>query len=233
MVYRIRVNKLDCSFFCNNTFFFHFNSNSNSCCCSSFTVTSLQNPQFTFFNCKFHILNIFVTKFQFFSDVYILFIQSWHFSFKFSDRFWSSDTCNNVFTLSVSQVFTVEFVFTSSWVTCERYACSTIFTHITEYHCLNVNSCTEIVSDFVHVSVSNCTRNVPRSKYSFNSFLKLYVWVLREFFSCNFFDNIFVDRNQRFPTFSRNFCIFFNAFAFFNFFYFRFKIFLSVHIPSY
>ncbi len=102
LIYAIRVNKLNSSFFCNNSFFFHFNCNSDSCSSSSFTVSCLQYPEFAFFNRKFHILNIFVSEFKFFCDIYILFIKVRHFGFKFCNGFWGSDTCNNIFALSVS-----------------------------------------------------------------------------------------------------------------------------------
>ena len=117
LVYRIWVNQLNSSFFCYNTFFAHIYCNFYSSCGSSFTVTCLKYPEFTAFNSKFHILNIFIAKFKLFSNINILFIQVWHFCFKFSNRLWSSDTCNNIFTLCICKIFAVEFVFTCSRVT--------------------------------------------------------------------------------------------------------------------
>ena len=199
MIKLVCIDKFNRSFFINNTFFTHFNCNSYRCFCSSFTVTSLQNPQFTSFNCKFHILNIFIAFFKFFGNINILFVQFRHFVFKFSNRFWSSDTGNNIFTLSICQILSIELVFTGRRISCKRYACCAIITHISKYHCLNIYGSSVIVVNFVVFSICDSTRNIPRTENSFNRFFQLHIWILRKFFSCFFFNQFFIRRNQRFP----------------------------------
>ena len=161
LIQLVRVNKFYCSFLIDNTFFSHFNCDSYGSFSCSFTVSCLQDIEFASFNCKFHILNISVAFFQFFSNINILFVLFRHFFFKVCNRMRCSDTCNNVFTLSVCKIFAVEFVFTCGRVSCEGYTCCTVITHVAEYHCLNVYGSTVVVVNFVVVSVCYCTGDVP------------------------------------------------------------------------
>ena len=104
------------------------------------------------------------------------------------DLLWCTDTGNNVFTLCVDQIFTIEeSVFTSRWVTGEAYTCTTVITHVTEYHFHDVDCCSPIIRDVVHLTVEDCTVIVPGTEYGFDCSFQLNIWILRECFIQVFF----------------------------------------------
>ena len=73
-----------------------------SCGCT-LAVTSLENPEFLVFDCKFDILHIFEAVFELLSDFYELLECAWHFLFEFGNWLWCTNTCDDIFTLCVDK----------------------------------------------------------------------------------------------------------------------------------
>ena len=150
-----------CFFFCDHTFINKVTCDLKSSLSCTFTVTCLQEVEFSFLDCKFHILHITIMIFKFHGKAHELFIAIRHIFCQFCDRLWCTNTGNNVFTLSIDQVFTVNTFSTCGRVTCESNTCTRCFTHITEYHSLYVNSCSPITRDIIHTTVYDSTWVVP------------------------------------------------------------------------
>jgi len=85
----------------------------------SLSISSLQKVKFSLFNCELHILNIFVMCFQVIFVVDQLVEDLWVLVFKSRDGLWGSDTSDDVLTLSVHQVLTVEDVLSGGWISGE------------------------------------------------------------------------------------------------------------------
>ncbi len=212
----------------------------------TFTVTSLQEPQFSFLYGKFHILHIAVVVFQFSLKCIQFFVDFRHSFFHrriFGNAFFfrdtrtfgpalrtnlgnllrSTDTGNNVFTLSVNQIFAIEQVFTVTGIAREANTCCRSISHITEYHCLNGYSSTPFCRNAFHFAVKNSAFVHPTAEYGTNSTPKLFVSVGREVLTGLFFNGSFKAFYQFFKVFYFQFVIQFHTFGFFYLFDNSFK----------
>ena len=210
-------------FFCQQTFVYHFYCDTQSSVSCSLTVSCLQEVQFAFFNCEFHILHVFVVVFQFICDFHKLCIYFRHIFCQFGDGLRSTNAGYNVFTLCVNQVFTQHSFFTSCRVSCESNTCTGCITHVTEYHHLYVNSGTPAVRDVVHSSVNECTRVIPAAEYSHSSFKQLFLRILREFFALVIQIDLFEHFSNFLQVFCGQVCVVFCANLFFIFIQFSFE----------
>ena len=90
------------------TFANHFNRHTDSRGRGAFTITALQHPQFAVFDCKFHVLHVFVVLFQFFTNITQFFVYGWHGFLQrqttriiFAHWLWCANTRNDVFALCI------------------------------------------------------------------------------------------------------------------------------------
>ena len=84
-----------------------------------------------------------------------------HFLLEFSNCVGCADAGDNVFTLSIDEVFTVEYFFTVCRVTSESNTSCASITHIAEDHGLNINSGAPCSRDAVFLAVERRTLVLP------------------------------------------------------------------------
>mmetsp|Transcript_56542 Transcript_56542/g.69124 ORF Transcript_56542/g.69124 Transcript_56542/m.69124 type:complete len:308 (+) Transcript_56542:60-983(+) len=94
---------------------------------------------------------------------------------------WSTDACNDIFSLSIDQKFTIEFVLTSGRVTSEGNASGTVIAHVSEDHGLHVHGRAPPLRDVVQSPVGLGTLIHPGIEDCANGSPKLCLWILREF----------------------------------------------------
>ena len=133
-------------------------------------VTSLKHEKLLLFNSEFKVLH--VTKFLFktFANFYKLLVGV------FEDRVLChgchrkrcTNTSNDILTLCIYKVFTVERIFTCCWITSEGYAGRAVITHISKHHSLDIDRSTPLVRNFVLPTVKNRSFIHPASKYGAN-----------------------------------------------------------------
>ena len=134
-----RINAHDSCFFIDHTLMEHVHGYFHHGSTGTFTVTCLQEPQFTFLNGKFHILHIFVVIFKFGLQRIQLLIDFGHSFFhgwivcysvlfgytgQFSpthgtflgDLLRCTDTGHDIFALSIDEVFTDKLIFAGSGI---------------------------------------------------------------------------------------------------------------------
>ena len=221
-------------FFVQHTFFNHFYGHTNGGGSGAFTVAALQHPEFAVFNGEFHILHIFVVSFQVIADVDQFLIQVRPFFFQRSTvafgshRLRRTNTGNNVFTLSIYQIFAVVNVFAGSRVTREANAGSAVVAGITEDHGLNVNGCTPVARNVVQFAVSNGAVNHPGAEYGADAGPQLIPGILRNDFA-EFLADFFIFVNQFFQIFGGQIRIGLVAFGFFHIFQ---SFFIEVQISA-
>ena len=133
---------LDDCLLIDHTFVEEVYSDLHHSCTRALTVTSLQEPKFTFLYGKFHVLHVAVVLFElvlegiefsvdFGHSFFHRRILSYAFFFantsafspalstNLGDLLWSADTSHHVFTLCINEVFTIEEVFTITSIAAE------------------------------------------------------------------------------------------------------------------
>ena len=103
-----------------------------------------------------------------------------------------TDTRNDIFPLCIHQEFTHQLLSTGGRITRERNTCTGIITCITEDHGLYVDSRTPVSWNFIHTTVINSTRIVPRTENSLNRLDQLICRILREIRPFDFFIESFI-----------------------------------------
>ena len=175
-----RFNTHNSRFLVDQTFALHVNCDLNGSRSSSLAVSCLQHEQFVSFYCELHVLHVCVVLFEEFCDSCEFCIYFRESLSHFSDRLRSTDTSNNVFALCVYQEFTEDRFFTVDRASCEGYACTGCFSHVTEYHGLYIYCSTDAVRDLIELSVKDSSVIVPGAEYSHDCFHQLILWFLRE-----------------------------------------------------
>ena len=120
---------------------------------------------------------------QFCCNLCKLFIYLRHIVFKLSNWVRCSYTCNNVLSLSVYEILSIQFFLSGGWITRKRNTCTGSLAHVTEYHSLNINSSTPWIRNIIHSSVNISSRVIPWTEHSFYRLYHLNFWVLREVFT--------------------------------------------------
>ena len=150
-------------------------------------VSGLQHVKFAFFNGELHVLHVFIVVFEnpayfvkLFEHFRILFCQ-------FAYRKRRSDTGNDVFALSVHQIFAEQRLFAGSRVSGKRHAGAAVVAHVAEYHRLHVDGGAPAGRNVVHSSVINGARVVPRTEHGKDSRHELFFRVLRKFAALRLF----------------------------------------------
>ena len=134
-------------------------------------------------NSELHILHISVMIFQ--SLTYFLELSKClrEFVSHLSDLHRCTNTCYYVLTLCVGQELTEQALSTGSRISGKCNTGTTVITHVTECHRLNVNSSTPGIRDIVVTTINVCTRVVPGTEYSFDSAHQLFLGIIREVYT--------------------------------------------------
>ena len=127
----------------------------------------------------------------------------------------SADAGNNVFALSVDEVFAVEDVFTSSGVAAECHTCSGVVAHVAVDHCLYVYGGAPFFGNLVHSAVDDSAFVHPAVEYGAYAAPELFPGVVGEVFAGVFFYSGFEEFYKVFEVFDVKLGIEFDAFGFF------------------
>ena len=136
--------------------------------------------------------------FQFIRYFHKLFIAFRQVFFQFGNRLWCTDTCHNILTLCVDQVFAVYAFLSGGRISGKSNACAGRIAHIAEYHRLYVDRRAPVARNIVHSSVYDGSFIIPGTEYGLNRFHQLYFRFLREILSFIFFINCFESDNDFF-----------------------------------
>ena len=203
----------------NEAFLNEVHSNLHHCSTCTLTVTCLEEPKLTLLNGELHILHIVIVLLQLVLKSIQLLIQLWHSLFhrrilsnalllrdtctlsptlwtNLCNLLWCADTSNNVLTLCIDKVLTIEEVFTITSITREANTCSRCVAHVTEYHCHNRNGCTPLVRNSFHLTIQDSTLVHPRTEHSADSTPQLCDWVLWEIRTCLCLDSTLEESNK-------------------------------------
>ena len=213
----------------------------NHCSTGTFSVTGLQEPQFSFLHGEFHILHIMIMVFQLCLQFVQLPIDFRHGFFHwriFGDAvfFWNTstfrptlrtnlrdllrctDTSHHVFALCVDQVFTIEEVFSVTGITRETYTGSGSIAHIAEHHSLYADSRAPFGRNPFHLTIEDSTFVHPAVKHSTNGAPKLFIGGSREILTSLSLDSHFEFSDQCFQILHIQFIVKLHSFRFLDFF---------------
>ena len=167
------------------------------------TVTGLEQPQLAILDSELHVLHVVVVLLELLLDVNELLGALGHRLLKRGilgstlfladalqlgpttaalshDLLRSANTSHNVLALSINQILTIEQVLTSTGITREANASSTIVAHVAIDHGLNIDSSTILLRNLVHAAVQDGTIIVPAIKHGIDGTPELIVGISRE-----------------------------------------------------
>ena len=185
----------------------------------AFTHPALKHKEFTFFNGKFEVLHVFIVGFQSLLIGVKFFVEFGHnflhgrkvFALVIGrisiDRSRCADTCHNVFALGIDQKFTIEFIFTIARISGKGHPCCAVVAHITENHCLYVDSGSPLVGYSFYLSVFNGSFAIPAREYGTNATPHLFHGIFREGLAQSFFNGGFKISYQFFEVGCRDLVI--------------------------
>ena len=139
----------------------------------SLTVTALEHEELAVLNGELHVLHIVIVVLEDIANLDEISISFGELLCHLSNRHRSTNACNNVLALCVSEELTHELLLTCSRISCEGNACTGVVVQVTEYHGHYVNCSTPGIRDIVVTTVNICTGVVPRTEYSLDSELEL------------------------------------------------------------
>ena len=189
------------------TLLHHFNLASDPAEDCSLTISGLEHEELAFLDCELQVLHIVIVLLELLSDIAKLSVGFWVNLLKSRYLLRSPDTCNNIFTLGIHQVFAEELVLTCGWVTCEGDTCTAGLTHVSEDHGLDVDSCSQQSSDVVHKSVLDGSFIIPAVEYSVDGLEELISWILREVFACVFLVDDLISLDDFLQVIYIKFCV--------------------------
>ena len=159
--------------FGNHALIHHITGDFQCRCSRTFTVTCLQHEQISLFNGKFHILHILIMTFQCCTDFCKFLISSRRDFLQLIDGLRGTDTCNDILALCIHQEFTIQLVFTGTWITRKGNAGTAVISHVAENHHLYVDSCSPVSRNIIHFTIENRTLVVPGTENCFNRAVQL------------------------------------------------------------
>ena len=179
----------------------------------SLSVTSLKHVQLFLFNSEFKVLHIAKFLLEPFTNFNELFVGV------FEDRIFRhgchgkrcSDTSNNIFTLGIHKVFTIEDVFTSRGISGKGNTRCAVITHIAKHHGLDIDRGSPLIWNFVLPTVENGSFVHPTSEYGSDRTDQLFEWILREIFPGTVLDETEVSLDEFAECFLCKLCIVFDA----------------------
>ena len=143
----------------------HFNGPANTGDTNTLGVTSLQHVQLALLDREFDVLRILVVLLKHRHRFQQLLAGSDQTCIRLFGQIVqvlrSSDTGNNVFTLSVNKVFAHWLGFASRTVASKGNASSTVVAHVSKHHRLDVNRCSDQAGDLVQDTVLDRTLSLP------------------------------------------------------------------------
>ena len=183
------------------------------------TVTGLEEPQFALLNGELHILHITIVLLELLLNAVQLLIDLRHcllhrrilgyalslrdactlsptLATQLGNLLRSTNTGNNILTLCINQIFTIEYVLTISGITAEAYTSSRGVAHVTEYHCHNRYGCTPLVGNTFHLTIQDSTLVHPAAEHSTDGTPQLLDRIVGEVLACALLDGSLEQLNQ-------------------------------------
>ena len=177
------------------------------------SITSLKHVQLFLFNGELEVL--YITKFLLepFTNFNELLIGV------FEDRIFRhgchgkrcSNTSNNIFTLGIHKVFTIESVFTSCGISGKGNARCAVITHVAKHHGLDIDRGSPLIRNFVLPTIQNGSFVHPASEYGSDRTDQLFEWILREIFPGTILNETEVSLDEFTKRFLCKLCIVFDA----------------------
>ena len=208
----------------NHTFIHQVAGDLNCRPCGTLAVTCLEEEQLAVFNGKFHILHIFIVRFQFVSDLHELPIAFRQIFLQFGNRLRRTDSCHNVFTLRIDQIFPINPLRARGRISRESNARSGSISHISEYHRLHVYRRSPVAGNIIHPAVYDRPVIIPGTEHRFYRFHQLHPRFLREIAAHFIFIDLFESLNHFLQIFCCQLCIKVNSLAFLDLVQNPFKI---------
>ena len=173
----------------------------------SLAVSGLEHIELALFDGELHILHILVFLFETVCYLYEFIVNLSVGLFELIDLHRGTDTCDDVFALSVHKIFAVQSLFAGGRVTGERNACTGSVAHVAEYHRLDVDCGAPAAGDIVHTTVDDSARVVPAAENGFDRFDELNLRILREIVSLVFFVESLEFSDELLQVFCGELCI--------------------------
>src|SRR6516225_474198 len=123
---------------------------------------------------------------------------------------------NNVFTLRIDQILTVEDFFAGSRITGESNSCGAGVAPVAEHHRLHVNSSAPLVGNSILASINYGAVIVPGTEHRSDRSPELLAWILRKVFPGALLDQLFKSGDQGLEMFDSQIGILFSASLFLN-----------------
>ena len=102
-----------------------------------------------------------------------------------------TDSCNNVLTLCVDQIFAINTLCSGGGISRKGNACTGGIAHISEYHRLYIDCSSPVPRNVIHSSVYDSSFIIPRTEYRLYRFHQLNPRLLRKFFAHFFLIDLF------------------------------------------
>ena len=102
------------------------------------------------------------------------------------ERVRSTDSGNHILALGVDEPLAVELVVAVCRVAGECHTCCRGVTHISEYHGLDIDSCSPVIRNFLDLSVCDGALSVPGLEYATDGAPELSLCSVRKIYSENF-----------------------------------------------
>jgi len=118
-----------------------------------------------------------------------------------------SDASNNVFALSIKQIFTIELILSGCWVSGEGYTCPAVCPHIAEDHTLDIHRSSPRIRNVVQFTVGNGPFSIPRFKNCTDSPPQLFQRIFGKNNAKTGFDQAFKTANKVFKVCDTHFCV--------------------------
>ena len=148
--------------------------------CSPLTISGLKEEQLALLDGELHILHITIVLLKLHGKLHELLVALRKILLKLCDGAGSTNACNDVLTLCIDEVLTIDALLTGGRITCKCNAGTGGIAHVSEYHGLYVYGCAPVSGDIVHTAINDGTRVVPGTEYGLNSLHELNHGILRE-----------------------------------------------------
>ena len=133
----------------------HVESDIDSSETSALSVTGLQHPELALFNRELNVLHITKVLLKLLTNNEKFFVRLGKVLGHLGDGLWCANTSDNVLTLCIDEILTVEYIFAGSRVTGESHASSGGLTGVTKDHGLHVNRSPPSGGDPILLAVNN------------------------------------------------------------------------------
>ena len=158
----------------------HIKSNIDGSEASALSVASLKHPQFSFLNGELNVLHIAEVLLKLLTGYEEFFMRFRKIFGHLGDGLRSTHTGNDVLSLCINEILTIEHIFAGSGITSERNAGSRALTCVTKDHGLDVDSGSPGSGNSILLAVNDRSIVLPGIEYGVHGSLELLTWIFGE-----------------------------------------------------